>query len=197
MCLRVHAENKLKNQIKRIAFMSMQISNMLMPIDTALSFQEKENRLFCGLVIYLRGAIGDYLSEEQITTLAESLRRMRNRPADIEYADDLCAIVSEESEIRHKFIPRKLLRKDEGSVLFYNLAPYALIGRKQAACFAKKSLPNFFASVATVNSTFTKFSRIPGSEIDRAAELSIMPFREHSTHAVETFLYNLGMNNQI
>ena len=55
MCLRVHAENKLKNQIKRIAFMSMQISNMLMPIDTALSFQEKENRLFCGLVIYLRG----------------------------------------------------------------------------------------------------------------------------------------------
>ena len=116
MCLRVHAENKLKNQIKRIAFMSMQISNMLMPIDTALSFQEKENRLFCGLVIYLRGAIGDYLSEEQITTLAESLRRMRNRPADIEYADDLCAIVSEESEIRHKFIPRKLFRKDEGSV---------------------------------------------------------------------------------
>ena len=168
----------------------------IVPIDTSLSFHEKEGCIYRGLLVYLNESLGEYLSDDQIGLLAESLRRLRNRPADVEYSDELCAVVSEEKELRNKYIPRKLLRKDEGSVLFYNLSPYALIGRKQTACFAKRAFPNFFASTATINSTFTKFSKIPGSEIDKMTDLSIKPFTEHSINGVETFLYNLGLNNQ-
>ena len=167
-----------------------------MQLDTLLSFQEKEECLFRGLLIYLGESMGEYISDEQIMVLAESLRRLRNRPADVAYSDDLCAVVSEESDIRHKYIPRKLLRKDEASILFYNLAPYALIGRKHASIFAKTSFPNFFASAATINSTFTKFSKIPGSEIETISPLSIAPFPEHTTNAVEMFLYSLGTKDQ-
>ena len=169
----------------------------IVPIDTSLSFQEKEGCIYRGLLVYLNESLGEYLSDEQITMLAESLRRLRNRPADVNYSDDLCDVVSEESDIRHKYIPRKLLRKDEASILFYNLAPYALIGRKYAASFAKRAFPNFFASVATINSTFTKFTRMPGSDIESNAGLSIKPFHEHSIYAVESFLYNLGIVNQV
>lgn len=168
----------------------------IVPIDTSLSFMEKEECIYRGLLVYLTESLGEYLSAEQIALLAESLRRLRNRPADVEYSDELCCMVCEDSEIRNRYIPRKLLRKDEGSVLFYNLAPYALIGRKHTACFAKRSFPNFFASASTVNSTFTKFSKIPGSEIDKITDLSIKPFTEHSINGVETYLFNLGMKNQ-
>ena len=171
--------------------------NILMQADTQSAFQEKEDCLFRGVLAYLRDATGEYLSDEQITMLAESLRRLRNRPADVNYSDDLCDVISEESDIRHKYIPRKVLRKDEASVLFYNLAPYALIGRKYAASFAKRAFPNFFASVATINSTFTKFTRMPGSDIESDTDLSIKPFHEHSVYAVESFLYNLGIVNQV
>lgn len=153
--------------------------------------------MYRGLLIYLNEAIGEYLTTEQIGLLAESLRRLRNRPADVEYSDTLCSKVSDDSEIRNRYIPRKLLRKDEGSVLFYNLAPYALLGRKQTASFAKNAFPNFFASVATINSTFTKFCKIPGSMIDRVSDLSIKPLAEHSIYAVESYLWNLGNQNPI
>lgn len=171
----------------------MMQDNILLQTDTLLPFQEKEDCLFRGVLTYLRDAIGEYLSDEQITMLAESLRRLRNRPADVEFSDELCTMVTDESEIRNRYIPRKLLRKDEGSVLFYNLAPYALLGRKQAARLAKLSFPNFFASEATINSTFTKFTKIPGSEIDCSCELSVKPFMRHSVHEVETILFNIGI----
>jgi hypothetical protein len=121
---------------------------------------------------------------------------MRNRPADVDYSDELCCMISGDAEMRNRFIPHKLLRKDEGSVLFYNLAPYALLGRKQTASFAKRAFPNFFASVSTINSTFTKFSKIPGSVIESRTDLAIKPLADHSVHGVETFLYNLGMTPQ-
>lgn len=165
-------------------------------IDSSIRFEEREDYMFRGLIIYLHESIGEYLTSEQIGFFAESLRRLRNRPANVEYSDELCCKISDESEIRNRFIPRKLLRKDEGSVLFYNLAPYALLGRKHAASFAKASFPDFFASVATINSTFTKFCKTPGSEIDRVSDLSIKPFAEHSINAVESYLWNLGMQTK-
>lgn len=168
----------------------------LAPVDASKSFVHKEGCIYRGLLIYLGETVGEYLSGEQIGLLADSFRRLRNRPADVEYSDDLCCMISGESEIRNRFIPHKMLRKDEGSVLFYNLAPYALIGRKQTARFAKRAFPNFFASTSTINSTFTKFSRIPGSVIESRTDLSIKPLADHSIHGVEEFLYNLGINPQ-
>lgn len=165
-------------------------------IDPSIRFKDREDCMYRGLLIYLHESVGEYLTADQISLLAESLRRLRNRPADVEYSDELCCKVSDDSEIRNRYIPRKLLRKDEGSVLFYNLAPYALLGRKHAASFAKASFPDFFASVATINSTFTKFCKTPGSEIDRVSDLSIKPFAEHSINAVESYLWNLGMQTK-
>ena len=165
------------------------------PIDTSLSFQDKEDCIYRGLLVYLGNAVGEFISEEQVIMLAESLRRLRNRPADVDYSDELCSQISDKAEIRNRYIPRKLLRKDEASVLFYNLAPYVLIGRKQTAQFAKRAFPNFFASSSTIYSTFTKFSKIPGSTLESMSSLSITPFPDHSTHAVETIFFNLGINN--
>ena len=169
---------------------------MTASVDAPKSFLQREDFMFRGLLIYLGETVGEYLSKEQIGLLAESFRRLRTRPADVDYSDELCCKVSDDSEIRNRYIPRKLLRKDEGSVLFYNLAPYALLGRKHAASFAKTSFPDFFASVATINSTFTKFCKTPGSEIDRVSDLSIKPFAEHSINAVESYLWNLGMQTK-
>ena len=166
------------------------------PINQSLAFQEKENCIYRGLLVYLGDTLGEFLSEEQLVLLAESLRRLRNRPADVEYSDDLCSLVSDESEIRNRYIPRKLLRKDEASVLFYNISPYALIGRKHTALLAKRAFPNFFASAATIYSTITKFTRMPGCTLDKTAGLSILPFSDHSIHGVETVLFNLGMKDQ-
>ena len=163
-------------------------------VDAPKSFLQREDCMYRGLLVYLGEVIGEYLSKEQIALLADSFRRLRTRPADVDYSDDLCFLISDESSIRNRFIPHKLLRKDEGSVLFYNLSPYALIGRRQTACLAKRAFPNFFASTSTINSTFTKFSRIPGSVIDNRTDLAIKPLADHSVHGVEEFLYNLGMN---
>ena len=164
--------------------------------DAPKSFLVREDFMYRGLLIYLGETVGEYLSGEQIGLLAESFRRLRTRPAEVDYSDELCCLISDESAIRNRFIPHKLLRKDEGSVLFYNLSPYALIGRKQTACMAKRAFPNFFASTSTINSTFTKFSRIPGSVIDSRTDLSIRPLTDHSVYGVEEFLYNLGVNAQ-
>ena len=168
----------------------------LVTIDAAMSFQEKEDCIFRGLLKYIGDSLGEYLSVDQIVSLAKALRRLRNRPAEIEFSEDLCSLISDDVELRNRYIPRKVLRRDECSVLFYNLAPYALLGRRHASIFAKKSFPNFFASAATISSTFTKFSRIPGSEIQTISPLSITPFPEHTTNAVELILFNLGVKDQ-
>ena len=124
-------------------------------IDPSIRFKDREDCMYRGLLVYLHESVGEYLTADQIRLLAESLRRLRNRPADVEYSDELCCKVSDESEIRNRYIPRKLLRKDEGSVLFYNLAPYALLGRKQAASFAKTS---FSSSLRTGRKLSALFS---------------------------------------
>ena len=165
-------------------------------IDAAMSFQEKEDCIFRGLLKYIGDSLGEYLTVDQVVSLAQTLRRLRNRPAEVEFSEDLCSLVSEDAEIRNRYIPRKILRRDECSVLFYNLAPYALLGRRHASILAKMAFPNFFASAATISSTFTKFSKIPGSEIETISPLSIAPFPEHSTNAVELILFNLGVKDQ-
>ena len=168
----------------------------LVTIDAAMSFQEKEDSIFRGLLKYIGDSLGEYLTVDQVVLLAQTLRRLRNRPAEVEFSEDLCSLISDDAEIRNRYIPRKILRRDECSVLFYNLAPYALLGRKHASILAKMAFPNFFASAATISSTFTKFSKIPGSEIETISPLSIAPFPEHSTNAVELILFNLGVKDQ-
>lgn len=50
---------------------------------TSISFEERESKMFEGLLIYLRNSIGDYLPQEKIVSFALSLKNLRNRPADM------------------------------------------------------------------------------------------------------------------
>ena len=40
---------------------------------TSISFEERESKMFEGLLIYLRNSIGDYLPQEKIVSFALSL----------------------------------------------------------------------------------------------------------------------------
>lgn len=91
---------------------------------TSISFEERESKMFEGLLIYLRNSIGDYLPQEKIVSFALSLKNLRNRPADMGFSNELCEVLSMESKLSNRYIPRKSLRKDEAALLIYNLAPY-------------------------------------------------------------------------
>jgi len=164
---------------------------------SSISFLEREDCIYRGLLVYLSNAIGDYLNEEQIVRFAQVLRRFRNREAHVEYSEELCDVISEETDIRNRYIPRKSLRKDEASMLIYNVSPYALLSRNNTAMMAKALFPNFFASAATINSTFTKFYRVPGSSIEPSVSLSIVLLPDHNVNTVETVFYELGLKSQI
>ena len=81
----------------------------LVTIDAAMSFQEKEACIVRGLLPYIGDSLGEYLTVDQVVSLAQTLRRLRNRPAEVEFSEDLCSLVSEDAEIRNRYIPRKML----------------------------------------------------------------------------------------
>ena len=70
----------------------------------------------------------------------------------------------------------------------YNLLPYSILNRKDSARLVKLSFPNFFGSVSTINTLFTKLSGLSGYK----SNLSIVEISDHSVMGVETFLYELG-----
>lgn len=43
-----------------------------------MSFEELEQTMFDGLLIFLKKTVGPYLEDEQVTSLAEMFRRFRN-----------------------------------------------------------------------------------------------------------------------
>lgn len=159
-------------------------------------FEEREDLTYSGLKIYINACLGDYLTPEQVDTLAETLRRFRIRPADVDFCDDYCSPISLENSMRNFRIPRKTLRKDECAVFFYNVAPYALVNRNQAARLAKRLFPNFFASETTINSSFTRHSNLSTSELARIAGITIENLPSHTTAHVERTFYELGYNNK-
>mgnify|MGYP006898620675 CR=1 FL=1 len=67
----------------------------LVTIDAAMSFQEKEDCIFRGLLKYIGDSLGEYLTVDQVVSLAQTLRRLRNRPAEVEFSEDLCSLVSD------------------------------------------------------------------------------------------------------
>lgn len=158
-----------------------------------ISFVERENLISRGLTIYVRDLIGDYLTDQQIENLVGMLGDFRRRPADVEFSRNLCRVITTDAVIRNRFIPRKLLRKDETAVLLYNLSPYALINRVQTAMMAKLSFPNFFASVGTINSTFTKFQKVRENRKESHLSMTIKELSVHSTEELELLLMELAL----
>lgn len=159
------------------------------------SFEEREEIIFAGLKVYINGCLGEYLDENQINLLADLLRKFRNRPAEVEFADSYCFPVSKERSIRHKFILRKTLRKDECAIFFYNVGPYAILNRNQTARLAKKVMPNFFSSEITINCSFTRHANLSTSELAKVSGLTIENLPSHTTAHVERTFFELGLNN--
>lgn len=175
-------ERRLKNTLER--------SSLPLP----LSFQERESLMEDGLNVYLEMMVGEYLSVDQIDDFVTIMTNFRTRNEKVEFSDDLCFEISKESVIRNRHLPHKTLRKDELAILFYNLAPYALVSRSCMAKIAKGCFPNFFASIPTINSTFTKYQLRQETRKGREVSLTISNFSEHSTADVETYLLELALN---
>lgn len=161
---------------------------------SSLNSGEREAILSRGLHIYLTNIVGDYLSEEEIERLEGMLSDFRYRPSDVEYSSDLCRVVTEADELSNRNIPRKTLRKDEFAIFLYNISPYGLLNRKSTAMMAKCAFPNFFASVGTINSTFTKYVGACVTSTGKPISLSITNLPYHSTDEFEALLLNLALN---
>ena len=159
---------------------------------TSISFEERESKMFEGLLIYLRNSIGDYLPQEKIVSFALSLKNLRNRPADMGFSNELCEVLSMESKLSNRYIPRKSLRKDEAALLIYNLAPYALLSRRETAMMTKRLFPNFFGTVETINASFTKLYASNGKLIDTPRTISIEVMPDHTTYTIERVFLELG-----
>lgn len=168
------------------------IKNMADSIKPVLPFLERENLMTKGLFRYLDCVVGEYLTEEQIKTMVKMFQNLRYRPADVNFSVDYCEVVSDDKNIRNRFIPRKTMRKDHLAVLLYNLSPYALLSRQSTAVMAKYAFPNFFSNVSTINATFTKFVNIAADT--SYTQVLITNFPMHNTEDLENLLINLGLN---
>jgi len=160
----------------------------------SLPFEEREELIATGLGIYLSNVAGDYFTGSQIDILISVLQEFRKRPENVDFSKDLWKEISSEGVIRNRFLPHKTLRKDELAILFYNLSPYALVSRICIAKIAKNCFPNFFASVSTINSTFTKYQLRQETRKGREVSLTISNFSERSTPDVETYLLELALD---
>lgn len=166
----------------------------------SLTFEEGEKLMFDGLQVFLTKTAGQYLTDNEIKRLSMMLRRFRTRPSNVSYSTDLCEVITDENVLVHRYIPRKCMRKDEFAMLLYSLSPYALLNRKQTAMMVKAAFPGFFSSIATINSTFTKLSSPPGSNVWTLSSFSFgfPSFPQHTVKCVETFLMEIGkrINNK-
>lgn len=159
-----------------------------------LSFQQKEDLLSKGLSLYLDAVVGEYFDEKQIQSLPSVMKDFRTRSADVDFSEEFCKEISPYDILRNRFLPHKTLRKDELAILFYNLAPYALVSRCCMSKIAKSCFPNFFASASTINSTFTKYQFKQETSKGREVSLTISNLSERSTAEIEGYFLELALN---
>lgn len=158
--------------------------------------KEKEDIMFAGLKIYTDFCLGEYFTPNQIDKIADILRRLRSRPVDVEFSDEFCSVISEETVLRNIQVPRRMLRKDECAIFFYNVGPYAMITRNQTARLAKLLLPNFFATEMAINSSFTRHTNLSTKDLARISGLSITNLPSHTAAYVERKFLDLGYNDK-
>lgn len=172
--------------------MTMQENIQRIISSASLTFHQREQVIYRGLVRYISGCLGEYLTVQQLEGLAVTLRSLRNRQADVSFDESLCQCITDERDVRHLYIPRKTLRRDEAALLLYNLAPYALLSRRETALLAKCLFPNFFGSVATINAMFTKLYSVDGTISETLQTLTIEVMPDHSTYTIERIFFELG-----
>lgn len=158
--------------------------------------KEREDMIFLGLKVYIRSCLGEYLTSRQMDMIADILRKFRTRPADVDFSNSYCCVISEEPVLRNILMPRKTLRKAECAIFFYNVGPYAIISRRHTARLAKHLFPKFFATERAIDSYFTLHSGVQGKDQGRESGLSITNLPNHTTAHVERIFYELGHNSK-
>ena len=156
-------------------------------VSTIGNFATREAQLSGGLLMFLAYSFSSFLTQEQLAALAEAFQKVRMRPADASIEALDIPPVSMSREIRDLMIPAKQIRRDEAAYVIYKLAPYALMSRKETAVFAKKLFPEFFGSVATINTIFTRLEGVP----DGLSNIQVYDVPKHTTVCVEEVLSNL------
>lgn len=154
--------------------------------------EHREQTIFGGLLCYLRSAFSEYLTSVQILNMATSLRQVRNREFASSVEKLIIAPVTDADRLGSFVTPCKAMRKDELALILYNLAPYALLNRKETAFLAKAMFPNLFASIATINSTFTKYYSPDGAALDMPHSFSVVVMPDHTAETLEHVFYELG-----
>lgn len=157
-----------------------------------MDFAYREEVIFSGLKCYMKSLLGEYLDESDLQHLADALRTLRNRPYGASVDDLGLEPVTEALRIGSLIIPSKSVRKDELALVFYNLAPYAVLTRRETAQFAKAMFPNLFASVSTICSTLTKFYAADGSLSEIPQSFSVVVLPDHTPETMENICYELG-----
>ena len=173
--------------------MTMQENIQKIISSASMTFHEREQIIFRGLVRYVTGCLGEFLTASQIEDLAVTLRTLRNRQADVDFDESLCRCITDEREVRHLYIPRKSLRRDEAALLLHNIAPYALLNRKETAQLAKCLFPNFFGAIPTIYALFTKMYNADGSVTEAPRSLAIEVMPDRTTYTVERVFYEMGL----
>ena len=76
--------------------MTMQENIQRIISSTSLTFHERELVIYRGLIRYVSGCLGEYLTASQIESLAVTLRALRNRQADVAFDESLCQCITVE-----------------------------------------------------------------------------------------------------
>lgn len=151
------------------------------------TFAEKEAAMYDGLILFLSYSLSEYLTEQQMTSIADYLRMVRSRSADQNIADLHIRPVTDSREIRNIHLPAKQLHRDELAYVIYLLSPYAVMSRKETAVFAKLIFPEFFPSVSTINTLFTKLEGVPEGQMN----IKVQDVPKRNVLGVEEMLLNL------
>lgn len=175
----------------------MNVGTSLIPLENCSmklqTFEARELTIMTGIKVYLRCTVGEFLTDDQIQRLCDNLSMLRMRPREGNFPSYALKIVSQQPIIRSRYIPRKMLRKDELAVLIYNLAPYSFLTRKETAFLAKGSFPCFFSKSSTIYGTFTKYLGSPITERGNEIFFTITNFPFHSTVKLEEEMIKLAL----
>lgn len=109
-----------------------------------------------GLLNYISGSLGEYLTEAEIQKMYRILCRIRGRAGDMSVAEIAVCIKSDECLSAH-YAERKTLKKYNLYAFVHNMCGYLHITRKEAAVLLKAAFPGIFrdSKVMSIDKSLT------------------------------------------
>lgn len=123
------------------------------------AIRRKEEIILDGFCLYLTECLSDYLDSKSILGFRDMLLRIKTRAETGCNVGLLCHKVTEDTVLRSRTEPKRLLEVRNLYALFYNMIGYLNITRLEAAEMLKSCFPGIFrnAAVRSVDKCLTKF----------------------------------------